>query len=144
MPSAGSLDKPFAVDPEVMDNACVKGLEPCGSTRKPLCRKCNSWLFCGKPFGGRTLECHKDTAIYDHEKYKDDAKVPAVVLNSMTYHGGFVRGPPLDLSAKKWAMCNALKAMPKGTVKTMREWVKWYPEVKFGESSEPPVPPGDG
>ena len=123
-----------------MGKASERGLESCGSTPKPLCRKCNTWMFCGKPFMGKTLKCQKDMAVFDHESYKDDTALPAVILNSMTHQGGFVRGPPLDTNAEKWAMYNALVAMPEGTVKTVREWLKWFPEVKFGESSEPPTP----
>ena len=140
VPSAGPHDRPFVIDPEVMGKASERGLESCGSTPKPLCRKCNTWMFCGKPFMGKTLKCQKDMAVFDHESYKDDTALPAVILNAMTHQGGFVRGPCLDTNAKKWAMYNALVAMPAGTVKTVREWLKWFPEVKFGESSEPPAP----
>ena len=124
VPSAGPHDRPFVIDPEVMSKASAKGLESCGSIPKPLYRRCNTWMFCGKPFMGKTLKCQKDQPMFDHEAHKDDTALPAVIFNSMTHKSGFVREPPLDSNAKKWAMYNALIAMPEGTVKTVREWLK--------------------
>ena len=103
VPSSGPGDKPYDVRTDILSNARKEGTEPTGGPgNKIICRKCNTWRFCGNPIGNnKAAVCDKNIVTFNHQAYSDDDKLTADLLKALIHLNGLKRGPVLDTDRKK-------------------------------------------